>query len=148
MADPASAIVRLRPPHPPPPDATTEILLMAFAGAALAVVAALAISAWRARRRPLRRRALAELAATRALPDAERVAAQARLLRDVARACDEGAAKLFGDPWLTRLDALFATRFFTRGAGRAFGDALYRPGDAPAAALDAGLSRLLAGLKR
>jgi hypothetical protein len=148
MADPASAIARLRPPHPPPPDATTEILLMAFAGGVLAIVVVSAISLFRARRHPLRRRALATLAATRALPDAERIAAQARLLRDVARACDAGAAELFGDPWLTRLDALFATCFFTRGAGRAFGEALYRPGDAPAAALDAGLARLLAGLKR
>jgi hypothetical protein len=38
-----------------------------------------------------------------------------------------GPAGLTGDDWLRHLDALFATRFFTTGDGRAFGDALYRP---------------------
>lgn len=70
----------------------------------------------------------------------------AGLLRRIALArIGADGSKLRGEPWLEALDRLFGTDFFRHGAGRVFGDALYRPGCAPAnapAAL-AGLRHLL-----
>jgi hypothetical protein len=149
MADPSSLIERLRPLRPPPSDGMTEILLMALVGCAVAAAMSVALQHIFERRRPLRRAALAALAASRALPANERVTAQARVLRDVADALDRNAASLQGEEWLARLDALFATRFFGEGLGRAFGEALYRPADdAPAEALDCALERMLGRLER
>lgn len=148
MADPSELIGRLRPLRAPPPDGTAEILLMALAGCIAGAALTIAFLLWRARRRPLRRAALAALAAARVLPAAERLAAQARLLRDVAAAFD-GGARLHGDAWLARLDAIFATSTFTEGEGRAFGEALYRPlTHDPTEALDRALAKLLARLDR
>lgn len=148
MADPSELIGQLRPLRAPPPDGTAEILLMALAGCIVGAALTIAFLLWRARRRPLRRAALAALAASRALPAAERLAAQARLLRDIAAAFD-GGARLQGDAWLTRLDAIFATSTFTKGEGRAFGEALYRPlAHDPTEALDSVLAKLLARLDR
>ena len=149
MADPAAALDALRPLHLPEMAEGTAIML-AMAGAGL--VAALLAGAWLlprlAARHVLRRAALAGLAATRALAPAERIAAQAMLLRRLARTlgADAGAQ---GEAWLATLDHLFATPFFTTGAGRAIADAPYRPvAAAEVAALDRGLQRLFAGLRR
>jgi hypothetical protein len=149
MGDPAGLIERLRPLHPPTSDGMTEILVMWAIGCLFAAALTRAGFYVLARRRPVRRAALAALAASRALPAPERLAAQARLLRDVARASDPGAAALRGDDWLQRLDALFGTRFFSDGPGRAFGDMLYQPRpDDPAQALDDELAGLLTRLER
>jgi hypothetical protein len=149
MASPADVLDSLRPLRPPPPDGTSEILLMALAGAAGAAALMLAWRFLRERRRPLRRAALAALASSRSLPAPDRLAAQAQILRDVASALDHGARALRGDAWLARLDAIFATRFFTQGPGRIFGEALYRRrADEPAEALDRDLARLFQGLAR
>ena len=70
------------------------------------------------------------------------------LLRRVARTlgADAGAQ---GEAWLATLDRLFATPFFTAGAGRAIADAPYKPVAASeVAALDTGLQGLFAGLRR
>lgn len=148
MDDPASVVEKLRPLHAPAADGMAEILVMALAGCLAAAGIATALH-FLARRRPLRRAALTALAASRVLTAPERLAAQARMLRHVAGALDRSAASLHGDEWLARLDAIFATRLFTEGAGRAFGDALYRPlEDDPAAMLDGELARLLARLEQ
>jgi hypothetical protein len=147
MPDPGSVLDSLRPLHPPPSDGTAEILVMALAGCLAAATTALVLQRLRAGRRPLRRAALAALAASRRLPATDRLAAQARLLRDIAGALDSGSRALRGEDWLTHLDTIFATRFFSEGPGRAFGDALYRPrDDDPTEALDKELQRLLARL--
>jgi hypothetical protein len=148
MADPSELISQLRPLRAPPPDGSAEILSMALIGGIAGAALTVALLYWRARRRPLRRAALAALAASRDLPAAERLAAQAKLLRDVAAAFD-GSARLGGEPWLARLDTIFATTMFSEGEGRAFGEALYRPrADDPTEALDRSLTRLLARLDR
>lgn len=149
MDDSASLIERLRPLRPPASDGTTEILVMALIGCLFAAALTSALLHVLGRRRPLRRAALAALETSRALPAQERLAAQARLLRKVARAMDPDAVALRGEAWLARLDALFATRLFSDGLGRAFGDTLYQPHeDHPAQALDDELARLLTRLQR
>ncbi|CAN2534095.1 hypothetical+protein [Methylocapsa aurea] len=149
MADPAELIAQLRPLRAPPPDGAAEILVMALVGCSVGAMLTLAFLFWRARRRPLRRAALSALVAARALPAPERLAAQAKLLRDLVGALDGGVASLHGEPWLARLDALFATTLFSAGEGRAFGDALYRPcADDPTERLDRALRALLARVDR
>lgn len=149
MADPSELLRQLRPLRAPPPDGAAEIFVMALIGCIAAAALTLAFLFWRARRRPLRRAALSALAAARALPAAERLAAQAQMLRDVVGALDGGVARLHGEAWLARLDATFATTLFSEGEGRAYGDALYRPrADDPSEALDRALRKLLARLDR
>ncbi|WP_036296766.1 DUF4381 family protein [Methylosinus sp. PW1] len=149
MADPSDLLQQLRPLRAPPPDGAADILLMALIGCGAGALLTLAILFWRARRRPLRRAALSALASARALPAAERLAAQARMLRDLVGALEGGVAHTHGDSWLTRLDAIFATTLFSEGEGRAFGDALYRPRvDDPSERLDRALQKLLSRLDR
>ncbi|TDX65610.1 uncharacterized protein DUF4381 [Methylosinus sp. sav-2] len=149
MADPSELLQQLRPLRAPPPDGTAEVLLMALVGCGAGALLTLAVLFWRARRRPLRRAALSALASARALPATERLAAQARMLRDLVGALDGGVAHSHGESWLTRLDAIFATTLFSEGEGRAFGDALYRPrADDPSETLDRSLQKLLSRLDR
>ena len=148
MADPVAALDALRPLHLPEVAEGTAIMLAMAAG----LVAALLAGAWLlprlAARHAIRRAALDGLAATRALPPPERIAAQAMLLRRVARTLGADAAAQ-GEIWLATLDRLFATPFFTAGAGRAIADAPYKPVAASeVAALDQGLQGLFAGLRR
>ncbi len=135
-----AALAGLRGLHAPPDPGwiRPEILAAAALGLTLAGLAAWLAPRWRAR--PVRRAALAELAAARALPPPERRVALARLSRRLARSLGvEGPAGL---------DAALRTNFFGSGPGRALTDNLYAPGPAPdLAALDAGLARLLADLK-
>ena len=55
--------------------------------------------------------------------------------------------QLTGEAWLGKLDSIFVTQFFTCGAGRCFGDALYAPGPADSAAQHGELARLIARLR-
>lgn len=94
-------------------------------------------------RNTVRRSALRELAATRGLDAEARLVAQARLLRRLVRTLKgDSAADARGSDWATRLDELFATSFFTTGAGRVLADGLYRRDPADPAAIDAELGRL------
>lgn len=149
MADTSDALEKLRPLRPPPADGVLDILIMAVAGCALAAALVLAIRFLHDRQRPLRRAAIASLAASRALPASDRLVAQATILREVAGAFDDGARTLRGEEWLARLDVLFSTRLFSDGPGRVFGDALYQPRtDNPAEALDGELARLFGRLEK
>ncbi|KQP55163.1 hypothetical protein ASG40_09195 [Methylobacterium sp. Leaf399] len=119
---------------------------------ALGFLAALAVGLvrwWRRRAKAsLRRRALAELAAVRHLAPEARLVAQARLLRRIVRTVEgDAAADARGAEWSARLDRVFATTFFTRGAGRVLGEGLYRRESADPAAIDAELGRLFAQIK-
>ncbi len=149
MADVARMLELMHPMRePPPPSPVAPFLVMALLGCAAAVLAlALVWQAWR-RGAGLRRSALAALAASRALVPDERFAAQAGLLRRLARRLGgEAAARLHGQAWLERLDAMFGTRFFTQGEGQAYGDALYaRQCVSDVDALDRSLARLIANL--
>lgn len=131
------------------PSPVSDLATAALAGFVLAAGVFLAWTVLRRSRRPARRAALAALAASRALAPDERLAAQATLLRRAVAAIAGVPARERGEDWLRRLDAAFATTFFTRGDGAVFGDALYAPAPAaPVEAIDQALAGLLAGLKR
>jgi hypothetical protein len=130
------------------PSPLSDFATAALAGFALAACVFLAWTVLRRSRRPARRAALAALAASRALAPDERLAAQATLLRRAVSVVAGAPAKERGEDWLRRLDAAFATTFFTQGEGAVFGDALYTPAPAaPIDAIDRTLADLLAGLK-
>ncbi|APT33101.1 hypothetical protein MCBMB27_03810 [Methylobacterium phyllosphaerae] len=96
----------------------------------------------------IRRAALAELARSRNLDPEARLVAQARLLRRLGRTLGgETEARATGADWAARLDALFRTDFFTRGAGRVLADGLYRRQDPDLDALDTELGRLIGRLR-
>ncbi|QRE75316.1 DUF4381 family protein [Methylobacterium aquaticum] len=135
-----AGLAGLRGLHAPPDPAwiRLDILAAVAAGLALAWLAVRLAPRWRGR--PIRRAALAELAAARALPPPERRVALARLSRRLARSL--GVEEPAG------LDAALRTDFFGNGPGRALTDNLYAPGPVPdLAAAEAGLARLLAHLK-
>jgi hypothetical protein len=125
-----------------------EILLALILGFAAALLVGLGRFLLVRRRASLRWAALAELAGSRGLDGPDRLLAQARLLRRLVRtlAGDEAAAAE-GASWAARLDAVLRTDFFTRGAGRALVDGLYRRERADPAALDAELTRLIGRLR-
>jgi Domain of unknown function (DUF4381) len=135
-----AALSGLRGLHAPPDPGLVrpEVLAAVALGLALAALAAWLRPRWCTR--PIRRAALAELAAARALPLPERRVALARLSRRLARSL--GVEEPAG------LDAALRTDFFESGPGRALTDNLYAPGPAPdLAAAEAGLARLLARLR-
>ncbi|MDE4911094.1 DUF4381 family protein [Methylobacterium sp. 092160098-2] len=122
------------------------------AAAALGFLAALLVGLVRygrgRARAGIRRAALAELARSRNLDPEARLVAQARLLRRLGRTLGgETEARATGADWAARLDALFRTDFFTRGAGRVLADRLYRRQDPDLDALDAELGRLIGRLR-
>lgn len=146
MADATEALAALRPdrwPAAPPGFPASDVAFALLAGALAGLVLALLVTALgRGRTVSPRRAALSALARTESLPAAERLAAEAAALRAFATArLGPEAAKAEGETWLATLDRLFATRFFTEGAGRRLGAALYAPG--PAEPLGADLVRLV-----
>lgn len=146
MAEAADALDLLRPMHAPAGlENIGALALMLVLGLGLAVL----LWPLLIRRRALRRAALQELSRTMTLAGSEKRTAQARLLRLIMRKLDGPAARTEGTEWLARLDQVFATRFFTQGAGCCFGAALYeRAADQPDSEVDAMLANLLAGLRR
>ena len=122
------------------------------AAAALGFLAALLVGLVRylrsRRRATLRRAALHALAATRGLEPGDRLVAQARLLRRLARTLrGDDAARAQGADWAGRLDTLLRTDYFTRGAGRVLADGLYRRQALDIDAIDAELARLIGGIR-
>ncbi len=146
-ADAPAGLAQLRSLHLPPVDGSGqgEVVL----AIALGFTAALLVGLFRflrdRRRNSVRRAALAELAAARPLPPEARLVAQARLLRRLARTLrGDAAASGQGADWARTLDGLFATTFFTTGAGRGLVENLYRRETPDPAAIDAELGRLFA----
>lgn len=134
--------------EPPQPASLAPVLFTLVVGIAVALLALALLLRARRRRADLREAARAALARTRGLDDAERLAGQAALLRRlVRRLAGEDAARLQGAAWLGALDRAFATRFFTQGAGAAFGDALYGARVPDVAALDGELAALFGKLR-
>ncbi|GJE15804.1 DUF4381 domain-containing protein [Methylobacterium marchantiae] len=100
-------------------------------------------------RNSVRASALRGLSETRALPSEARLIAQARLLRRLTRtlAGDE-AASTQGSEWAAILDRLFATDFFSRGAGAVVTEGLYRRSpSADPETIDSELGRLFARIR-
>lgn len=145
MADVARMLELMHPlREPPPPSPVAPYLVMLAVGCIAAVAGLVLLVQARRRGADLRRSALAALAASRTLVPEDRLAAQAALLRRLARRLGgEAAGRRHGRPWLEGLDAMFGTPFFTQGEGQAYGDALYAR--RPAVDIEA-LDRSLAGL--
>ena len=97
----------------------------------------------------VRRAALRELTLANGLDPETRRVAQARLLRRVVRTLEgDDAAAARGTVWAEKLDRTFATDFFSRGAGQALVEGLYRRPEAPdPAAIDAELGRLFSRIR-
>ncbi len=151
MADPAHLLAELRPLHnvAGAVDGAAPVVAMALLGCAAAIILSCTLGPWLSRRRALRRYALDNLAAARALPGEERLAAQAAILRRLVRTLNGAGARERGAAWLASLDSTFSTRFFSKERGEAFGDALYRrPADLDVDALDESLERLFARIDR
>ncbi|GJE54079.1 MULTISPECIES: DUF4381 domain-containing protein [Methylobacterium] len=126
-----------------------EIVAAIALGFAAALIVGLARILRARMRSTVRRAALRELAVARNLAPQARLTEQARLLRRVVRTiAGEEAASTRGTAWAQKLDGTFATDFFSRGAGQAFVDGLYRrPVAADPAAIDAELARLFSRIK-
>ncbi|MDR7035510.1 MULTISPECIES: DUF4381 domain-containing protein [Methylobacterium] len=151
-AETAPSLADLRGLHLPA-NAAGAIQGEVVAAIILGFTAALLVGAiryWRARRgSTVRRAALRDLQAARGLEPEARLVAQARLLRRTARTLDgDGVADLRGADWAARLDRIFATDFFGKGAGRVLVDGLYgRRATPDVEAIDAELARLLARIR-
>ena len=122
----ADPLAGLRDVHAPPvPEGVSAWPLVAGLVALLILSAFAAWMVLRLRRRWAREIAEALDRIEDAAPD-ETLAEAAKLLRRAAVLnLGAAAARLRGDEWLAALDGLFRTRFFSSGAGRVFGTALY-----------------------
>jgi hypothetical protein len=128
VADATQLLKDLRPLHAV--SAVSDampVIVMGLLGCAAALVLIFFFMPWLRRRRILRASALNKLAKTRTLPSAERLAAQAAILRSIVKALSGStAAHARGAEWLDSLDATFSTRFFSSEQGQVFSDPLYR----------------------
>lgn len=125
-----------------------EIVAAALLGFLAALLVGLVRYGRSRSRATIRRAALAELARSRGLDPEARLLAQARLLRRLGRTlAGDAETRAAGADWAARLDGLFKTDFFTRGAGRVLADGLYRRQAPDLDALDAELGRLIGKLR-
>jgi hypothetical protein len=126
-----------------------QIGLAVAVGLLAALVIAAAVAFFARRRASVRRSAMRMLDAARRLDTPERLLVQAKLLRRLARTLDGAAAsRSRGEAWAEHLDRIFATTFFTAGAGRYFAGDLYRPGAKPdAEAIERELTTLIRRIK-
>lgn len=152
LPDTAKILEALRPAHLPPAGAFgwADLALPIALGLLLALTVALL---WPRRikgRRRVSLTVLSELRAARALPPADAIVAEARLVRRfVALRDGADAARLKDDAYAAHLDQRFGTDFFTAGAGRRL-VVLYAPGapDAEEAeAVGRGLENLFGGVR-
>lgn len=133
----------LRDIHAPPVPAglsTGPVVAAAVIGLMAIIAIWTSLAYWR---HGWKRQAMAALASCAALPPDQALAQAAVLLRRIAMLRGGSrVTKLSGDAWLQELDRQYYTRFFSRGEGRAFGDALYK--SAPSAAV----RHILGGVQR
>jgi Domain of unknown function (DUF4381) len=110
------------------PFVTANVVLAMGVGMIAAFLIVRFARSWSFRVPGVREAALSALRATRELPLEDRLAAQAVILRRIARTiAGESSARLQGRPWLLELDRLFRTQYFTEGEGHRIGDDLYVP---------------------
>lgn len=149
MIDHASLVGKLRDIHPPLSDGFFEITTMTLLGAIAATGSAICIYYRFIEHQARFSKALKIIKYSRYHTVADRLALQARALREVAALTDPGTEFLHGDEWLSHLDTIFQTSFFSKGAGRIFGEELYKPISSDIIeSLDNELSQLLARLRK
>lgn len=127
MIDHASLVQKLRDIHPPLSDGMSILAIMTAMGVICGVAVGFLTVKFLTENQNIFGKSLQLLSETRNLSPADRLAIQARVLRDIAVSIDPGAAFLRGEDWLSRLDTLLSTNFFTQGPGRIFGEELYKP---------------------
>ncbi|WP_267356542.1 MULTISPECIES: DUF4381 family protein [unclassified Methylobacterium] len=126
----------------------SEIVAAALLGFLAALLVGLVRYGRSRSRATVRRAALTELTRSRSLDPEARLLAQARLLRRLGRTLGgDVESRAVGADWAARLDGLFRTDFFARGAGRVLADGLYRRQTPDLDALDAELGRLIGRLR-
>ena len=139
---------KLRDIHPPLTDSLTVLVAMSLLGGFCGILIAMLTRMGRPKKKSIYLQSLERLIRSRQYPAPERIAIQAGILREIAASLDPGAGFLRGDEWLSKLDLLFQTNFFTSGNGRIFGDELYKPVSTfTANSLDDELSLILARYK-
>lgn len=145
MIDHDNLVGKLRDIHPPLSDSLTVLTAMTLFGGFCGIAIAVSIRFGRSKKKSIYVQSLERLIQSRQYPAKERIAIQAGILREIAMSLDPGAGFLRGEEWLSRLDSILQTNFFTRGPGRVFGEELYRPFTPTTAnTLDQELSLILA----
>ncbi len=138
MSEASDILARLADIHEPAaPEQGVPWLILLNLVLALVWILLLSWRRWR-RREAWRREAIAIVDAMHGRSPDEALSALATLLRRVARRrLGERVARLDGEAWLAALDECFATDWFGRREGRAFGHDIYKPGTADAVDVDA-----------
>jgi hypothetical protein len=149
-ADPLHALQAIRLPAVPASSLWEQMAVALLAGVTMAIIIQLAL-AFRNRKKaePLEQRFIVAIKKVENLPDDERLAAQASLIRRYVNVvAGTGAARKQGEDWLEELDNLFNTEFFRKGTGRVLLDGLYaRQPPFNSAELGTALCELLQGRK-
>jgi hypothetical protein len=149
-ADPLNALQAIRLPAVAASTLWEQMAVALLAGVITAIIIQLAL-AFRNRRKaePLEQSFIVAINHMENLPDDERLAAQASLIRRYVNVvAGNGAARKQGEDWLEELDNLFKTEFFCKGTGRVLLDGLYsRQLPFKSAELGAALCELLQGRK-
>ena len=147
--DHADTIAKLRDIHLPPAQGITTTIIITILGCMGAIILFKSIIYFSFYTYPIRRTALDSLKNSRILNPSDRLAAQSRLLRVVARSIDENLSFQTEAEWLEKLDNIFATKFFTNGQGRVYGQSLYQKANHPPVDnLDQELENLLSAIKK
>lgn len=125
--DPLNALLAIRLPAVPASSLWEQMAVALLAGVITAIVIQLAL-AFRNRKKAeaLEQSFIVAINDMENLPDDERLAAQASLIRRYVNVvAGDGAARKQGEDWLEELDNLFKTEFFRKGGGRVLLDGLY-----------------------
>lgn len=126
MMDHASLVSKLRDIHPPLSDGMTLLITMTVLGGIFGVAFVVLSSNYMHKNQSIYAKTLKLLGQSRNFSPADRLAIQARVLREFAVTLDPSAALLRGEAWLSRLDTILRTNYFTQGPGRVFGEDLYK----------------------
>lgn len=127
MMDHASLVGKLRDIHTPLADGVSVFVIMTSLGGIFGVGFAYIMTRLKIGNQSIYTKALHRLNVSRNHSPSDRLADQARLLRDIAITLDPAAAFLRGEEWLCKLDSIFRTNYFTQDSGRIFGEELYKP---------------------
>jgi hypothetical protein len=147
--DHAETIAKLRDIHLPPAQDFTTNIILSILGCISAIILYKIIIYYSFSSYPIRSAALRALKNSRLLNSSERLAAQSRILREVAHSIDHKLSFQKDDAWLEQLDRIFATNFFTKREGKIYGEILYQKAThLPVDILDKELVNLLSAFKK
>lgn len=117
---------QLRDVQQPPPPEGVPLWLIAANVLALSLIVALLVYRRQYNANNWRKQLIKDLRMATQQPAHEALASAATILRQLMLFRGHSAQSISGEPWLHKLDTAFNTQWFTKGAGRAFGDALYQ----------------------